>query len=457
MSEHREDISMDVVEPLEGTVMEEVADSADVVEELSELLGDVMTFNTRAHGAHWNVKGPDFAAYHTLFEDVYADVRDSIDPMGEQLLKLDVDAPSTLDEFIARRTLNPGPIMSDDPQVLARDLYDLNCGVLESLEDTYDAANDADLPGLASFLADRLDAHKKWAWQLKRSISTATESPVVAPENPPEISEVDEGPDDLTVASNIAYGRGLRIISERDLRSKPELILELRNGSGNIVEQRVADTKIEVRTAPDGTWSLEGLAAVFDSRSQDLGGFVEVIKRGAFKNVLRSQELDVRALFNHNPDYVLGRSINGTLSMEETPRGLKYNVSVADTSYGRDLRVLLERGDLTQSSFAFRMQPGGAGQDWTEDQTSGSLVRTITDFGGLADVSVVTYPAYLSATAGVSRTSDVLSEQDVRASAEEPNEQADDTQRRLEEKKEALAQRERSLRLRERELAQSIK
>lgn len=459
MSEERaaEDMSMSITEPNEGTPEEAIVDITDVIEEVTEALADVVVFKARAHGAHWNVKGPAFGAYHELFGSIYEDVDGSIDPLAEQLLKLDTDAPSTLNEFVERSTITPAVINSDDPQVLAADLREMNDMVLESLDDAFDCATDADLQGLANFLADRIDSHRKWAWQLKRSVSNAAETPVLAPLNPPEASEVGEDMD----VEETPEGRGMRLIGETQLREQPELLAELRSGTANVIEQRHAPTKIEVRAQAGNGWVLEGLAAVFDAgdgrnQSQDLGGFVERIKRGAFRNVLKDSGLDVRALFNHSADMVLGRTTNGTLTLEETPRGLKYTVQVPDVTYARDLRVLIERGDITQSSFAFRVD--SAGQEWADDPETGLLVRTITNFTGLQDVSPVTYPAYTAATAGVrDNTSDVSSEQGVRASAEEPNEQADDTQRRLEKKKSALALRERALRLRERELTPSNK
>lgn len=241
-------------------------------------------------------------------------------------------------------------------------------------------------------------------------------------------------------------------VGEVELRNQPELLAEIREGS-TVVEQRHAPCTMEVRAQEDGSWTLTGLAAVFDSPSQDLGGFTEVIKRGAFKEVLNSPGLDVRVLFNHSQDMPLARSTNGSLQLEETPRGLKYTAQVpAGLSYGDDLRKLLESGIVTQSSFAFRMPPKGDGQTW-EEQGDGMLLRTITKFGGLVDVSPVTTPAYTSATAGVGNSSSSRSEeQGTQASGVEQGEQASDMARRVEAER---AQKEREIRLRERKLAQS--
>jgi len=431
------------LEPMEGTP-EPTVTRSDIVEELIETLGDTFTLYLRAHGAHWNVKGPAFGAYHELFGSIAGEIYGAVDPMAEQLLKLDTDAPSTLEEMVSRRTVTPAPLDSDDPQVLAEDLRALNDAVLVSLEEAFDCASDSEEQGLANFLADRIDAHKKHAWQLKRSVSNAAEKPVTAPVSPPEATEVEDG-DEL---SPTAYGRGLRVVSERDLRETPGLVTELRGAPADVIEQRTAPANVEIRSNADGTWQLEGLAAVFDSPSQDLGGFREVLKRGSFKRVIKDAALDCRALINHDPNLLLGRTVNGTLRLEETPRGLKYTVDVPATTYGNDLRVLLERGDLTQSSFAFRV--GKEDQTWEEDPTSGGLIRTITNVTSLMDCSVVTYPAYLDATAGVAQTSNRSTEQDTQAAAAEPSEQAVDEARRREEAERSRAKRERELRLRER-------
>jgi HK97 family phage prohead protease len=197
--------------------------------------------------------------------------------------------------------------------------------------------------------------------------------------NPPEATEVEEESD--------MDGRGLRFVNDVELRDNPSLIAELRSGAEGIAERRHALTKAEVRSNPDGSWTLVGHAAVFDSNA-DLGQFTESIQRGAFRRILNQDGLDVRALFNHDPDLVLGRT-PGTLTLREDPTGLAYEVNVAPTTAGNDLRVLLERGDVTRSSFAFQVGK----QEW-RDMPDGTLHRTITDFKDLLDVSPVTYPAY---------------------------------------------------------------
>lgn len=243
-----------------------------------------------------------------------------------------------------------------------------------------------------------------------------------------------------------------RIINETDIRDNPSVVAELRDG-GDFIERRVAPVTTEIRSNADGSWTLVGHAAVFDSMSESLGGFHEVIQRGAFRKVLRNPDLAVKALFNHDQNLVLGSSTNGTLQLSEDPTGLRYEVNVADTSYGRDLRVLLERGDVTQSSFAFKV--GKDGQQWS-DQEDGTLLRTITEFSDLLDVSPVTYPAYRATSAAAVSATQVSStrdaEQEGQGSAEQQAPRAASQPRRADEEG-AHRHRVRRLKLREKRAA----
>lgn len=130
--------------------------------------------------------------------------------------------------------------------------------------------------------------------------------------------------------------------------------------------------------------SIVGYAAVFNSLSQDLGGFVEKIAPGAFAGAGQS---DVRALFNHDPSMVLGRSTSGTLTVAEDEIGLRIRITPPDTQYARDVMHLIDRGDVSQMSFGFRALK----DDWANE--NGQTVRTLI-LAELLDVSPVTFPAY---------------------------------------------------------------
>jgi uncharacterized protein len=132
---------------------------------------------------------------------------------------------------------------------------------------------------------------------------------------------------------------------------------------------------------------IRGHAAIFNELSVDLGGFREKIDPGAFaKSIL---EDDVRALWNHNADMVLGRNTSGTLKLTEDERGLAIEIDPPDTQLGRDVMCLMQRGDVTQMSFGFTVPEGG--ERW--EMMGGVAIRTLTAVN-LFDVSPVTYPAY---------------------------------------------------------------
>jgi HK97 family phage prohead protease len=132
---------------------------------------------------------------------------------------------------------------------------------------------------------------------------------------------------------------------------------------------------------------IEGVAAVVESRT-DLGWFEEEIAKGAFDDVMQD---DVRALFNHDPNFILGRTKSGTLELRLDDGGnLVYKYTTPDITYARDLEKSIERGDVDSSSFAFRIKE----QSWQYNEPDARDVRRIIKFERLYDVSPVTYPAY---------------------------------------------------------------
>lgn len=139
---------------------------------------------------------------------------------------------------------------------------------------------------------------------------------------------------------------------------------------------------------------IVGHGAVFNKRSENLGGFREIILPGVFDEVLQD---DVRALLNHDPNFILGRTASGTLRLSVDDTGLRYEVDAPNTQTIRDLVLApLQRGDISQSSFAFRVARDG--DQWEEDD-EGVIIRTIHKVQRLYDVSPVTYAAYPDATA----------------------------------------------------------
>ena len=151
----------------------------DLNEELTELLADVVSFYFRAHGAHWNVKGADFSEYHKLFQKIYEDVYESIDPIAENLRKLGSVAPFTLGSFMALRCIDDAPAILQDPIALANDLLTANDMILDELSDAFDCASMYNQQGVANFLAGRIDSHQYWKWQLTVSQGQEVTQPSV--------------------------------------------------------------------------------------------------------------------------------------------------------------------------------------------------------------------------------------------------------------------------------------
>jgi HK97 family phage prohead protease len=153
------------------------------------------------------------------------------------------------------------------------------------------------------------------------------------------------------------------------------------------IERRTFTVRdVEARAADDGTMRLSGYAAVFNEASVPLP-FKETIAPGAFRKTL-TETPDVRLLVNHE-GLPLARTKNGTLTLSEDGKGLYFNAELANTSDARDIYELVQRGDVDQMSFAFRV----IRQKWSEDRSRRILTEVSLSDG---DVSVVTYPAYIS-------------------------------------------------------------
>lgn len=163
-------------------------------------------------------------------------------------------------------------------------------------------------------------------------------------------------------------------------------------------------TEIEIRPYAEGVevrsvdteagpkLRLAGIAIRYGARSKDLGGFRERIMPGAATEVI--QKSDVMAYEEHRSERYLGRTGNGTLRLIDTKESLRYEVDLPDTTVGREVAALAERGDYAGSSFGFR----ALNEDWTKD-TDGTPLRTITGFRNLRDVGPTVRPAYAPTTA----------------------------------------------------------
>lgn len=190
-------------------------------------------------------------------------------------------------------------------------------------------------------------------------------------------------------------GRGGTTIPDADRRGVyNHLAVHLRDGDMEPPELRDDTVIIERRSFPgyvramqrEGKNTISGYAAVFGQESVDLGGFREIVESGAFAEAIDG---DVRALFNHDPNLILGRTPK-TLRLQEDENGLHYEIDPPDTQAAHDLLVSLGRGDISQSSFGFKT----LNEMWEEPTPGRSYpLRRIVRVE-LFDISPVTFPAY---------------------------------------------------------------
>lgn len=154
---------------------------------------------------------------------------------------------------------------------------------------------------------------------------------------------------------------------------------------------------LEIRAEGDGM-TFQGYAAVFNSDSEDLGGFRERIQPGAFTRTLK-RDRNIRMFLNHNTDTLLATTGAGTLRLSEDEKGLAVSADLPDTTAGRDLATLLRRGDVNSMSFGFQVVK----DEWAQDDTQ----RTLREVR-LFEVSPITgWPAYPATTAAVRSLTDV--------------------------------------------------
>lgn len=199
------------------------------------------------------------------------------------------------------------------------------------------------------------------------------------------------------------------------------------------IEKRASGLGVEVRAESDKR-TLVGYAAKFDRLANIGGYFQEKIAPGAFADAITG---DIRALVDHDPGRVIGRSKSGTLRLAEDGTGLRVEIDVPDTSDGNDLWVLVERGDISGMSFGFRVTK----ETW--DETGDTPVRTIHKLE-LHEVSAVAWPAYEDTTIGLRSLEAARSEGE--ASKEKRAADAVAAARRVAEKRAAMEQKIRGIR-----------
>lgn len=142
---------------------------------LNEALSNTIVLYFSAHRAHWNVEGVDFREYHDLFEDIYSDTYGSVDGIAENIRKIG-GFPIGLSEMEDMAAYEDDSATTDARE-LAMDLYEKNQSYIDLIKSVFNIANDANEQGIANFLAERIDMHEKWDWQLRASLGISTGTP----------------------------------------------------------------------------------------------------------------------------------------------------------------------------------------------------------------------------------------------------------------------------------------
>ena len=149
------------------------AEGGNTIEDLGQklvcILSDYVIFKFLAHGYHWNVRGAEFTQFHDFFQEIYEDADSAIDPTAENLRKLGFDAPFLLEDFLSLTCIEVRPV-GYDPIAMSASLYEANDKILGYLMDAFDCADHCREQGIANFLAERIDQHKKWKWQIGTTI-----------------------------------------------------------------------------------------------------------------------------------------------------------------------------------------------------------------------------------------------------------------------------------------------
>ena len=372
-----EDRAIDFLTLEEDTMAENENETPDLAEELNELLSDVFAFYFKAHSAHWNVTGPDFAEYHSLFADIYEDVYGSIDPLAENVRKLGKPTFTNLAKLALTSEFALSDTNTTDARELAKDLRDTNAMLLEEIAEALVCAAMHNQQGILNFLADRQDAHQKWAWQLSASLGE-------------EVKEEDPISDEIV--ENETENEDENMVQDLPIRAE-NADLEARKTAMETAERITMASEVRTMDTEDGSFRIGGYAATFNQEADGLS-FREVIAPGAFTRALQSDE-PVFLLVNHDMDGIpLASTQSGTLQLRQDSSGLYMEAELDPANpKAQELASALKRGDMNKMSFAFTVRADG--------QSKEDGLRTIEDIERLYEVSVVTLPAYSSTSVGM--------------------------------------------------------
>lgn len=293
----------------------------------------------------------------------------SIDPLAENIRKIGVQAPFQMSQFMELRTISDGEL-STDARTLALDLLAANDIVIRGIADAFDCATEYNEQGIANFLADRLDKHQMWRWQLSSSLGMEVVPTDLTTESAEEVAE--EG-------------------VEMEEKGADKELVEARKSMAT-AERITMTAEVRAMDTTDGSLRIGGYAATFNSEATGLN-FREVVAPGAFKRTL-STDNPVFLLVNHDTENLpLASTRSGTLRLSEDEIGLRMEAELDPANpRAQEVASALRRGDVDKMSFAFTVNAGG--------ETREEGLRTLTDLD-LYEVSVVTLPAYDSTSVGM--------------------------------------------------------
>ena len=139
----------------------------ELINSMNKCLANTFVFYFKAHAFHWNVEGANFPTYHEFFGNLYEDLYSAVDPLAEEIRALGVYAPSGLNELYKHATIIDSTARGTDLKTMLEASLQANTAVLECLTTTFAIATKENKQGLANFLADRIDTHKKHEWMLR--------------------------------------------------------------------------------------------------------------------------------------------------------------------------------------------------------------------------------------------------------------------------------------------------
>lgn len=142
---------------------------SELINALKTLQANVTVMYYKVHQYHWNVEGIEFTQYHEFFGDLYEDIYNSIDPIAENVRKLNEYAPFSLDELFKYKTLSEETTRIVLLVDILNSLNTTNEEVITSLNKVFSLATKENEQGICNFIADRIDTHKKHGWWLRAS------------------------------------------------------------------------------------------------------------------------------------------------------------------------------------------------------------------------------------------------------------------------------------------------